>query len=101
MRIFNFDKEAGREITNFNSIQVNFSKIALHNNPVHIGCFLIGAEGVVGLHPAAIHQLFVVVNGQGWVKGKEGEKFHIESGRAAYWEPDELHESGSEHGMTN
>ncbi|MNT15941.1 hypothetical protein D3C72_1510210 [compost metagenome] len=34
------------------------------------------------------------------MKGKEGVRYPIESGRAAYWEADELHESGSEHGMT-
>ncbi|WP_433944932.1 cupin [Paenibacillus sp. SN-8-1] len=48
MKIFSFDKETGREVTNFNSKQATFSKIVQHNNKVHIGCFHIGAEGVVG-----------------------------------------------------
>ncbi|WP_074101049.1 cupin, partial [Paenibacillus sp. P3E] len=65
----------------------------------HIGCFHIGSEGVVGSHPATVHQLFLVLNGQGWVVGKEGIKYHIQSGRAAYWEREEIHESGSEQGM--
>ncbi|WMT39659.1 cupin [Paenibacillus sp. D2_2] len=100
MRIFSFEKQFGREITNFNSKQSIFSRIIQHNKPVQIGCFYIGAEGIIGSHPATVNQLFLVLNGQGWVKGKEGIKYHIQSGKAAYWVPREEHESGSEHGMT-
>ena len=100
MKIFNFDKDSGREITNFDSKHAIFSRIIQHKKSVHIGCFHIGAEGVVGSHPATVHQLFLVLSGQGWVVGKEGVKYHIQAGRAAYWEPEEIHESGSEEGMT-
>ncbi|WP_236570665.1 hypothetical protein [Paenibacillus sp. An7] len=41
-----------------------------------------------------------MLNGQGWVVGKEGIKYYIQSGRVAFWEPEEIHESGSEQGMT-
>lgn len=60
----------------------------------------IGPEGIVELHKAPINQLFLVLNGQGWVTGKEEIKYEIQSGKAAYWETGELHESGSELGMT-
>lgn len=92
--------DSGTEITKFNSEHSTFSRIIQHNKPVHIGCFHVGFKGVVGSHPATVHQLFLVLNGQGWVVGKEGIKYHIQSGRAAYWEPEEIHESGSEQGMT-
>lgn len=62
--------------------------------------FSYRTEGVIGSHPATVHQLFLVMNGQGWVVGKEGIKYPIQSGKAAYWEPEELHESGSKEGMT-
>lgn len=100
MRIFDFDKETGREITQFNSKNSNFSKIIQHNNQIHIGCMYIGPDGILGSHPAPISQLFIVLNGQGWVIGKEGLRYHIQSGKAAFWEPGEKHESGSELGMT-
>lgn len=100
MKIFNFDKNSGREITNFNSRHSIFSKIIQHNKPVHIGCIHIGPEGVVGSHPATVHQLFLVMSGEGWVVGKEGIQYLIQPGKAAYWEPEEIHESGSEQGMT-
>ncbi len=100
MKVYNFDKETGKEITSFNSKESIFSKIIQHNKPVHIGCMFIGPEGIVGLHKATINQLFLVLNGQGWVTGKEGIRFNIQSGKAAYWESGEIHESGSELGMT-
>ncbi|MHA7965587.1 cupin [Paenibacillus sp. CAU 1782] len=100
MKIFDFGKETGKEIANFNSKHAAFSRVVKHEKQVHIGCIHVGADGVVGSHPATIHQLFLVVSGQGWVIGKEGVKYDIQPGMAAYWEPEEMHESGSEQGMT-
>jgi len=100
LKIYNFDKDTGREITNFDSKQSVFSRIIQHNESLHIGCMFIGPEGIVGSHPATINQLFLVVQGEGWVTGKEGIQYRIQSGKAAYWEPGEVHESGSEQGMT-
>jgi quercetin dioxygenase-like cupin family protein len=100
LRIYNFGKETGTEITNFNSRETIFTKIIKHNKSIHIGCIFIGQEGIVGLHKATINQLFLVVNGEGWVTGKEGVRYNIKHGNAAYWEPGEIHESGSEKGMT-
>lgn len=99
MRIYNFDKETGVEITNFNSKESIFSRIIQHDKLGYIGCMFIGPEGKLGSHPATINQLFLVVSGQGWVIGKEGIKYQIHSGRAAFWEVGEIHESGSEQGM--
>ena len=56
--------------------------------------------GVVGRHPAAVAQLFVVVEGSGWVSGGGGEREPIAAGEAVLWEEGEEHESGSEGGMT-
>jgi hypothetical protein len=100
LRIFSFAKETGKAITHFNSQQAFFSKMLRHDKPIHIGCIHVEANGVVGSHPATIHQLFLVVNGRGWVVGEEGVKYDIGPGMAAFWEPEEIHESGSDEGMT-
>jgi quercetin dioxygenase-like cupin family protein len=59
----------------------------------------IGPGGVVGRHPAAVAQLFVVVRGSGWASGADGERVGLDAGDAVAWEPGEEHESGSETGM--
>jgi quercetin dioxygenase-like cupin family protein len=79
---------------------VFFSRIAHYPNPIHIGCLTIEKNGIVGMHPAPVSQLFIVMNGEGWVIGKDGIKTVLKAGQAAYWEPGEHHESGSEHGMS-
>lgn len=60
----------------------------------------IGPGGVVGRHPAVVPQLFVIVQGSGWVSGADGEREPIAAGEAVLWESGEEHESGSEEGMT-
>ena len=55
--------------------------------------------GVVGRHPAGVAQLFVVVEGSGWVSGGGGRE-PIAAGEAVLWDEGEEHESGSEDGMT-
>jgi quercetin dioxygenase-like cupin family protein len=60
----------------------------------------VGPGGVVAKHHAASAQLFVVVSGDGWVSGADGEREAIVAGQAVLWEPGEEHESGSYAGMT-
>jgi quercetin dioxygenase-like cupin family protein len=60
----------------------------------------IAPGGVVGRHPAASAQLFVVVRGSGWVSGADGLRIQISAGEAVLWEQGEEHESTSDEGMT-
>jgi hypothetical protein len=99
MKIFKFNKEIGKEILKYESRNSIFSKILNHSNPIQIGCISVGQDGIVGLHEATISQLFLVVQGEGWVSGKESTRYNIDSGYAAFWERGEIHESGSEEGM--
>ena len=61
---------------------------------------LISAGGGLGRHPAASDQLFLVVEGKGWVSGSDGERLPIEAGEGVIWIDNEEHESGSDSGMT-
>ncbi|MED4254816.1 cupin domain-containing protein [Priestia megaterium] len=60
----------------------------------------IEGEGTVGYHKAPIPQLFIVVEGEGWVTGENQKRIPIKRGEAALWEKEEWHTSGSETGMT-
>jgi quercetin dioxygenase-like cupin family protein len=55
---------------------------------------------LIGYHQAKVPQLFLVLQGQGWVRGESPQKTTIEPGRAAYWETGEWHEAGTETCMT-
>ena len=79
------------------SVNAAVRRLAAEAHVVVIG---VEAGGVVGRHPAAGAQLFVVVHGAGWVSGGDGEREPIKAGKAVVWEPGEKHESGSDEGMT-
>ena len=100
MRVFRFDMEAGYPIERFDSGNAVFSRIVRTDSPVSVGCIHLGADSVVGYHPAVVNQLFLVVAGKGWVRGEEELRIPITAGQAVFWTAGEGHESGSESGMT-
>jgi quercetin dioxygenase-like cupin family protein len=50
-------------------------------------------------HRAGRPQLFLVLEGEGWVTGADQEKHSIRAGQAAFWSEGEPHGSGSVTGM--
>jgi hypothetical protein len=102
MQLFRFDAAIGRSITHYNS---NFTMSPIMRRwdaalPImHIGCMHLGANGVVGYHQATVPQLFVVVQGSGWVTSTDRVHQPIAAGQAAFWQQGEWHESGSDGGM--
>jgi quercetin dioxygenase-like cupin family protein len=101
MKLFRFDREIGRIIPAFDSQNLVMTPIVKEANSVHVGCMYIGPEGCVGFHQATTPQLFLVVQGEGWVTSEDRQRISIKSGQAAYWEAGEWHESGSHAGMTS
>lgn len=100
MRLYSFGAEAGHPITQFGSERLTITGIIrVADGDVQIGCMRLEPGGRVGAHQAAPRQLFLVVRGEGWVRGPEAERTSIISDQAAYWEDGEEHEAGSESGM--
>ncbi|HEV8191235.1 MAG TPA: cupin domain-containing protein [Ktedonobacterales bacterium] len=99
MRIYRCDETTGHIITQFGSTNVVISGIAWTDRPLQISRMRLGPGGVVGHHQAVGPQLFLVVEGEGWVRGEGPERRAIRAGQAAFWENGEWHESGSEQGM--
>lgn len=100
MRLFRFDVEVGQQVTAFGSHDVILSRILRTTDDVQIGCFYVRPDGVIGLHQAVGPQLFLVVHGEGWARGKDESRTPIHFGQAVYWEHGEWHETGSQNGLT-
>jgi quercetin dioxygenase-like cupin family protein len=100
MKIFRFDPQVGRRIEQFGSTNVILSSIARVAAEAQVSCMYISPGGTVGYHPAATPQLFLVVQGEGWVRGESTEQVPIHTGEAAFWEAGEGHASGGAFGMT-
>jgi quercetin dioxygenase-like cupin family protein len=111
MRIFSFDSSSGRPLTRWvdakgvphrvdpKTSKVVISPIFMSEVGSRFACFHVGKGGFIPKHPATGPQLFCVVEGRGWVSGDGVERVPIQAGQAAYWEPGEMHESGTDDGM--
>lgn len=98
MKLFRFDAAVGRSIARYNSINFIMSPIVRPDAALpirHVGCMHIGAGGVVGYHQATTPQLFLVVDGTGWVTSADRVQHLITAGQAAFWAGGEWHEGAA------
>lgn len=95
MKIYRFDDSVGVPLTAYGSHHVLLTRIARSKGNWQMGCMHLQADGVIKNHPAAVPQLFLVIQGEGWVRGGSGEEVKVEAGQAAFWEQGEEHESGT------
>ena len=100
MKLFRFDQDIGAAIDKFDSVGFIFSRLAWPSGDVRIACAHLQAGGVIGHHQAVGSQLFVVVQGQGTVRGAEDVVVPIAAGQAAFWVAGEWHETRTETGLT-
>jgi hypothetical protein len=98
VRIFAF--EPTRELTRFDSHGATIGGVARAGGTVSVSLLQLAAGGLVGAHPATCPQLFLVVAGSGWARSGDEPRSPLAAGEAALWDADEIHESGSDHGLT-
>ena len=100
MEILELGDDVGRLIDRFDSRDARHVALARLGGRGGVSIIRVGADGVLGRHPAVVDQLFYVVDGAGWVAGSDGARIPIRAGQAVHWRSGEDHESGSESGMT-
>jgi len=100
MQIYCFNRKTARPIQQYGSQKAAFTTIANAAANAQIAFLYISEDGFVGYHQAASDQLFLIVEGSGWVAGADRHQETITAGHAAFWKRGEWHESGSETGMT-
>ena len=99
MQIFQFDR-AEKVIDRFDSVGATATRVAKSDGAAQLTCLTIAPGGTIGAHPAPVPQLFLIVSGEGWIAGPDGERVPVTAGTAVRWEPGEEHASGTETGMT-
>ncbi|WP_221563717.1 cupin domain-containing protein [Alkalihalobacillus sp. TS-13] len=99
MKFYQFNPTQAKVIDRFSSSGVRISPFIRQEGFQQTACIHFEKEGCLGMHPATVNQLFIVVSGEGWVRVKDSEKVKVSAGIAVYWEPGEEHESGSEESM--
>ncbi|GAC1632862.1 MAG: hypothetical protein NVS4B2_18020 [Chloroflexota bacterium] len=98
MKILSFGPGVSHHVTHIGS-DFTMSRL-IHNHDLHVACMRLEPGGSVGYHPTATYQLFAVVEGAGWVRAGDADRVSLTVGEAAFWDPGEGHEAGTETGMT-
>ncbi len=100
MQLYRFDREVAQTIEQYGSQATAITHVAREIADAHVAIMHIGPGGSLGYHRAVGDQLFLVVEGAGWVAGADRQRTAIAVGQAALWRGGEWHESGSDAGMT-
>lgn len=100
MRRYRFDPGDGRPVEAFGSREVAASPIQHEPARLVATALRVGAGGEIGGHEATLDQLFLVIEGEGWVAGPDGVRLPIATGEAAFWYAGEHHGAGSNAGMS-
>lgn len=99
MKLYQFNKETGKTITQYDSHFV-MSRITQTEKAAHIVCMHLGENGLIGYHQTVVPQLLLIVNGEGWVRGEQDDYIKVQSGEAVFWDKDEWHETKTDTGLT-
>jgi quercetin dioxygenase-like cupin family protein len=99
MQMYRFDRDVSHQVTQYGSRELLMSGLACCDSAARLDVMHIGPTGLVASHEATANQLFVVVQGNGWVRAGDGPETPIVAGQAAFWQGGEWHESGSSNGM--
>ncbi len=99
MRIIAFGPEEARPITGFDSVAAASVPLGDGTGESHIYAVRIAAGGSIGRHRAGFDQLFLAVEGSGWVEGEDGRRIPIAAGEGAHFAKGEMHAKGSDGGL--
>ncbi|MFB4160357.1 cupin domain-containing protein [Geomicrobium sp. JSM 1781026] len=98
MQIVTCDSSVGKEMTMDDS---SFILTPIIRNAAHIRMAMLTLEAnqTISEHEANPDQLFLVVQGSGWVSGSDATPTEIRAGQAAFFAEGEKHASGTNDGM--
>jgi Cupin domain len=99
VEIFRFNR-GEKIIRRYGSEGFRATRVAAGDGQVSLTCLALAPGGVIGMHPATETQLFLVIAGEGWVAGPDGQRTPITAGCGVRWEGGEDHTSGTETGLT-
>ena len=100
MRIIDFPRDHARPIELFDAVDAANVHLGSGRGEAHAYCVYFSPGGNIGPHPAGFAQLFLVVEGSGWVAGSDGIRLPLTTGKGAHFAPGEVQSKGSDSGMT-
>src|SRR6476646_8565781 len=99
MILFNSGAANLLPIVAFASRDASATQLAAGSGEAHIHIVHIAAGGEIGPHVAGFGQLFLCLEGSGWVAAADDERISISRGQVAYFARGERHSKGSTDGL--
>lgn len=99
MRIVQFGSKMTAAIEQYDSVGAGSTRLGDGTGESHVYCMRIAAGGSIGRHLAGFDQLFLAVEGSGWVEGGDGKRVPLAKGEAAVFAKGEMHAKGSDAGL--
>lgn len=86
-------------IQEYDSVNVQAAAVLSGRGTGHVYALHFEAGSVIGRHTAGFEQLFLVIQGKGWISGADGKRHTLQAGQLARVQKGEEHAKGSESGM--
>ena len=98
-RILRFDSSVADEVESFGARSTSSVHLGSGSGESHAYVLHFDADGEIGEHETGFGQLFVVIDGAGWVVSGD-ERHDVEVGDAVFLPRGVVHAKGSATGMT-
>jgi hypothetical protein len=100
MHLIDFGPDRATAVSEYASRGTRAQPLADGAGEAHVYAVHLDAGGEIGPHPAGFAQLWLVVDGEGWVAGADGVRHRVGAGTGALIARGELHAKGSERGCS-
>jgi hypothetical protein len=99
MRIFRIESGNVHEIREHGSSSVFLSSIVEVMRSAAIAWMHFDPRGFIGGHSLTSPQIFLIVEGDGWVRSNQPEPIPVSMGDGVFWDTGDWQEVGSDNGM--
>src|SRR5262245_19682837 len=99
MRLIQLSSIYAEPITLFEAEGASSAVLAVGGGKARVHWLQFEPGGKIGEHPTGFGQLFIVLEGSGWVASADGRRVEVQIGQGAYFDKGERHSKGSDHGM--
>jgi len=100
MRIIEFSLRKLEPITQFQSTGAAGAILAIGEGNTRVHYLRFEPAGQIGEHLTGFAQMFLIIQGKGWVMAGDGRRVDLAAGQGAFFERGERHAKGSDTGMT-
>ncbi len=98
LRVLRFDPQQATSITQFDSVAASAVHLGAGHGEAHVYAVHLAAGGEIGFHPAGYGQLFILVEGEGWVATPD-DRVDVVAGEAVRIEKGTMHAKGTASGL--